>query len=216
MNRGQIVTEVIGQRFDTTQTTSVQRWVDLEYAAIWHAEDDWIFRQTIMHETTITLANWTPTSYPADLGEIVNVYHENGDAMEELTQEEFDPYYLNGVLSGTRGRPEFYEVLNNQLTFYPTTDKVYNIRIEYQRKLSHYQADGVTVVPGPFSADTDLPLWDADHHYLIVMRAFRLGCRMSNDPTGELVNDNIDEAMDAMRRSLLVEHSGEQYGRVED
>jgi hypothetical protein len=184
------------------------QWLAAAYADVWNAHN-WTFKEvsraafyTTADGTSTGAASPTPLM-PAAFGRARALYDDQGCALVELDQGEFErrytPYLTPSVVTG---RPEAFMVVNRQITLAPTPDSKYAFTLSYRRRLATRTAGGA-VQAGFFQNNTDLPLWD-DHHYLLVLRAKLIGLRDRSDPTASDLQGEYGQLLEAMREDYTV------------
>lgn len=212
MNRAAMRTQLqrTGLGSAAADVTSQDESLKAAYTWVWNAAD-WSFKKVDMAILTVTASDATPTM-PADVGKVADIFDHNGRALRELDPDEFDRLFQPGVTTSARGTPVAYKVVGRIVTLGPTPDAARTFRWSYDRRISHFQADGVTVVAGPMDADTDLPLWPDDHHMLLVHHAAMVEHGIVGSQLAATMQDLRDDALEAMREDLVVERApGRQW-----
>lgn len=218
MTRGELVAEIIGARFDVSQTTSVQRWLDLANAWVWNAHD-WSFKRSTAPVAVIVSAGQSVVPMPSDfgaLGESGRVLNVVGDPLDEYAVQLFDDLYQGDAIAGrTQTYPEAFKIVNRQLVLGAAPTLATTIYIDnYVRRVGHLNNVGVYVA-GNFVADTDTPVWGSEHHFVLVHAAVVIGLGLENDPTGGGVRDLRDEAVASMIEDYALDTGGvvDQWAR---
>lgn len=197
------------QSVDTTQQNL---WLDAAYTWVWNAFD-WTFKQVSMESLTVTASDSTPTM-PGGIGEIQELIDNQGMTLERLDEDTFNSIYQYGVVNSQTGRPIHYKFVNRVLTLGPTPSAAATFYISYERRLSHFQSDGTTVVAGSFDADTDIPIFPAEHHMILVYHACMVGHGILSNPAAVNFKSLRDDALTAMIEDLADSVGrGSQYGR---
>jgi hypothetical protein len=218
MNFGQLRTQVESSgRFDTSQDTDVGQFVRAGYEKIWN-EADWIFKK--VPPTNVNVVSGTPTVVlPSDFGSSLKLYDQNGEPLVAMDAVEFDDYFRRAVATGQSGPPQAYKVVNRVLTLGPTPNVTATFTLSYNRRLCTFLANGTTVQAGPFSLDTDLPLWNpttGEYHMLIVYAATIIGQSLESDLAEWMVQQLYDSDLQAMLTDFGPEDHGTenlQWGR---
>jgi hypothetical protein len=217
VNRGELVAEITGARFDVSQQTSVQRWLDAGYAWVWNA-GNWRWRYKTGRTTVAVSAGQATPTLPSDFasvgpeGVVSDRYGENLDQYAPGLFAEFYGYEaLNAITMAT---PEAFSIVNGQLTLGAAPATAQNIYLSNYERRPGWLAGGV-YTPGPAASDTDTPVWDPEHHLVLVHAAVVIGLALENDPTGGGVRDLRDEALRAMLDSYLEDSGGvvAQWGK---
>lgn len=204
---------VLGTRFDTSQRPQAKQWILAVYARIWALEDEWIFKRVGPTSITVTAGVELAAGLPTDLDDVVAVYDNYGTELERLSPDEYDALVLPDALASTRGIPTVYKVVNRLIYLGPPSNANYTYKVVYTRLLSRFNlANAITV--GELQSDTDYPLWDNQHHYVLALGATALGLKIENDPSFGGLDDEYGNALAAMRQDLVQESVGLQYGRV--
>ena len=204
-----IVDEVILLRFKDGLRTQVQRWVNERYSWVWSASE-WPFKYAAPTNLTVTSADNTPT-LPSDFGRVMALYNDSGARLTYRTPPEFWELYTPVATSAP---PIDYTVQDGVLYLGPTPGASATYQIAYERTLSHKNVSG-TVVAGLMSADSDTPIWDSRHHYILVMGALSTGMKAMNDPTWQSLETEFSNLFTVMQNDLLPPDRTEsvQWGR---
>jgi hypothetical protein len=212
MNYLAIQTAVIGNRFDSSQLTDIKTWIQTTYTRIWEVEDAWNFKQMGPVALAIVSGNQVPV-LPADFADVEDVYDDKGYRLTYFSPEEFDESDLSLAVNATVAKPNAYKLVNGKITVSPKPDAAYTFQLTYERAISSKVAAGTDQL-GQMTADTDLPLWDANHHEVIVLGAQVLGLATESDLTGFMLQDQFDRSLAAMQSALVIENPrGITYGR---
>jgi hypothetical protein len=209
----EIQDEIIAIRFRESQRTSVKHWINLRYQMIW-AIADWPFKFMGPVNLTVTSGDATPT-LPSDFHRPIDILDDAGFPLSWLEAKDFDRAYEGYTLQGVTAIPDSFKWVDDVITLYPTPDANYTFRLTYERRITHNHL-GSTPTVGLMSDDSDTPLWDAEHHYLLVPAALSLGLRLENDPTYPAVEEDFQSALQLMREHYLPSAAPGghlQYGR---
>lgn len=194
----QLYLELIDLHFGTQEVRpkQVKGWINTAEVAVWNAAP-WEFKRVSAASLTVTAG---AASEPADFGKAIRVYDTFGDELEYLPPDEFEENYVAPV-PGPSGNAEAYTVIDRQILVGPPQSGTF--KLAYQRRYSH-KADGGAVTAGVMNSDLDTPLWDPEHHYILVPWAMLLGARLENDEAALALSDERDRLLKAMRE----EHVG--------
>lgn len=204
---------VLGTRFDTSQRAQAKQWIQAVYARIWALEDEWLFKRVGPVSITVTAGVELASGLPTDLDDVMAVYDNYGAELERLAPDDYDEMVLPDSLVSTRGTPAVYKVVNRLIYIGPPSDAAYTFKVVYTRRLSCFDVANAVKL-GELTSDTDYPLWDSQHHYVLVLGATALGLKIENDPSFGGLDDEYGNALAAMREELVLETAGLQYGRV--
>lgn len=178
----QIYTELTDLRFNTqaTKLAQVKKWVNQAEIALWNAAD-WSFKRVAPANLAIVAGNNTPTM-PADFGKAIRLYDYNGDPLTWHDPAEFTDIFEEDIVRGTTGEPCDYTVVNRAVHLAPIPQTSRTYKLGYRRRYAHLNGAAATVA-GVMSSDTDTPIWDSEHHYILVPWAMRIGQTLETDPT---------------------------------
>lgn len=204
---------VIAARFNANQRESVKHWLNQRHAQVWGFAD-WPWKTVSLVTLDVTSGDNTPT-LASDVDFPTAVYDDLGTRLLAMQETDFDDYFIYSQINSSTGRPSAYKWSNGVLTLGPTPGSNYTYRYSYQRKL------GVLVGGANYSArvltdDTDTPMWDAQHHYLLTQGAIATGLKIENDPTWKPLEEDFLMQLDSMREEYLpsvLVTGGLQYGR---
>ena len=204
MTRAQLRAELQATGFgvSTADVTSQNYWLDAAYTWVWNAAD-WSFLNVDQASLAVTVGDDTPTM-PGDLGVVRWILDDAGSELEELEPRNFDDLYRPGVIDAVRATPSSFKVVNRIVTLGPVPDATKTFTWSYERRVSHYQSDGVTVASGTMGADADIPLWPADHHQVLVWAAATVGHGARSSPAAATMQALRDDALAAMEADIAV------------
>jgi hypothetical protein len=217
VNRSTLRTELQASGFgtDSASVTRQNNWLDAAYTWIWNARDpsgvkiNWSFAKVDQANLTVTANDSTPTM-PADVGTVDWIIDATGQQLDELDPEEFDRQFAGIVQTGA---PYAYKVVNRVVTLGPTPSAAATFTWSYTRRVSHFSSDGVTIVSGTLANDSDIPIWPADHHMILVFHAALVGHALNSNPFAGTMQGLRDDALQAMRADLEYEFAtGQQWG----
>ncbi len=202
MTFADIYNEVVNLRFNNqaTKLAQVKKWVNQAEIALWNAAD-WEFKRVPAANVTVTSG---AAAEPSDFGKALRLYDTYGFEVPYLEPDDFEEQFTAPVPAVT-GNAEAYTVINRQIIVGPAQSGTF--KLAYRRRYAHKDlTDAVTA--GVMSVDTDKPLWDSEHHYILVPWAMRLGETMEADPTArslETIIGGLKEMsmFEAMREELV-------------
>lgn len=189
-----------GARFDSTQDTTIKRWVNQRYAWLW-AQHDWPFKKNALANLAVTTGDNTPTP-PANLLRVNQIFDDSGSEVRYLDPREFNTFYAYES-TASRGKPYHYTVVNGVIIVGPTPDANYTFEIAYEARLTL------------LVADADVPAIPTEYHPILIVGAIAAGLREENDPTAPGVEQEFQFLYEAMVNSLLPPDAARprQYGR---
>lgn len=187
--------EVIARRFNTALRTSIKMWLNNRYNRIWNLAD-WTFKHT-SSAITVTAGDNSP-AMPADFAKAEALYDQFGDPLPYVSPRRWEEAYVYA----TSGVAEAYTVINRQIFLGPKVVAAATLTLPYIRRLCHVDA-GTGVTPGIMVADTDQPIWPAEHDYLLVTDTIILGMQLEKDNGWRDLIPERDELVRAMRDDLV-------------
>ncbi len=189
----QLRQELIPSRFTTSDTTSVNNWLNNTYARLWGMED-WTFKKA-SGNVTVTSGSSSVTGLPSMFGIPNALYDQSGGRLRYLEPSVFNDYYAN---STAQGSPQAYTVINQAVTVGPTSNVSSSaFLLLYEKRLTL------------LSADSDVPAIPVEHHYMLVPGALALGLAVKNDFTYQFMQAAWQESVQALRRDYLADQRGE-------
>lgn len=216
MNFLAIRTEII-TKFDISVDASVKKWVNLFESELWEAAP-WRFKRVpaVVFDVTAGLSRCPMTSNGvaiADFENAIRVYDNFGNRLEPMSSDVFDDAYMPAIVQGVTGPPEAFKVENGVICLGPTPSASAKFNVPYTRKLSSLTSLGAVQL-GPMTADTDTPIWDANHHMIHVWGGMRMGMRTESDLSYIGIDDLYSEAFSAMQEALTEDDGGmnREYG----
>jgi hypothetical protein len=171
-------------------TTTRDAYINIAYHEVCNA-DNWPFREAT--DTSITTVSGTqaytmPAAVNLPLGMWVTAIF-SPNKLAALTRKEREIFAVTG-----NAKPVYYFRFGTQFYLYPTPDQAYPIIIEYQKKIAD------------LSLDADVPIFDADFHYLIPLRAAST-LKRTNGGEDMAEADRLDklylEGLEQMKARLL-------------
>src|SRR3990172_10423488 len=85
---------VLGRRFPiASQRPNAKRWLATAYADVWTAVD-WTFRRVSLSTLNLSAGDSTPP-IPADYGDTIELYDQQGYRLQRLAQDKFEPYAVD-------------------------------------------------------------------------------------------------------------------------
>lgn len=202
----QLYTELTDMRFNTqaVKLAEVKRWVNAAEIAVWNSAD-WVFKR-VPRTTLAVVTGANNPVMPTDFNRAIRVYDQNGVRLDYREPDLFEEIYPTG---GATAQPTSYTVVNRQVLLGPTPNATVSFKLSYERRYTRLVAGTPTL--GIMAADTDTPLWDSEHHYVLVPWAMILGQKLENDPTGDALRAERDMLLDAMKGNLIGGVKGEVY-----
>jgi hypothetical protein len=202
----QLYTELTDMRFNTqtVKLAEVKRWVNAAELAVWNS-GDWVFKRMPATTLAVTIGGRTPTM-PADFNRAIRLYTDTGARVDYREPDLFEELYPAGIANGT---VLSYTVINRAIYLGPPPATSVNFKLSYERRYTRSVAGTPTL--GVMSADTDTPLWDAEHHYVLVPWAMILGQKLENDPTGDALRAERDMLLASMQGTLIAGVKGEVF-----
>jgi hypothetical protein len=199
MTFAEICSEVQSLRFNSSQSSSIQRWVNDRYAALWNA-DEWIFKYAKAN-VTVTAGSNTVTALPADFGIALGMWRADGQPLSWMPPKDFENFYQG---SSDTGGPGFFTIINQTVLVGPTSNETSSTYLLlYEKRMT------------PLVADGDIPAIPAQHHYLLVTGALALGLALFNDFTFQFLETVWQQGIAEMRQEWLADQRGQvgQWGR---
>ena len=201
MQFSDLVTEVRTLRFDTSYDTSIKRWINDRYAALWNT-DEWTFKYA---KTTVTVTSGSAsvTGLPADFGVAVGLWRADGYPLRYMAPKAYENTYAGATDTAA---PTFYTIINASILVGPVSNETSSsYTLLYEKRLT------------PLVADGDVPAIPSQHHYLLVVGALALGLAVVNDFTFQFQEQRWQEGVQEMRRDWLADQRGDslQWGRDE-
>ena len=166
---------------DFLNDSSTSRWsqttrdayINIAYHEVCNA-DNWPFREAT--DSTISTVSGTQAyNLPSAVNLPLGIWLDSIKSINKLgivSREERKQFDYSST-----ARPSYYFRFASQIYLYPTPNQVFNLIIEYQKKITD------------LSATSDEPIFDADFHYLVPLRAASLLKRTSG---GSDVNESQD------------------------
>jgi hypothetical protein len=194
--------EVASLRFNTqaTKLAQVKRWVNQAEIAVWNAAP-WSFKRVAPASLAVVAGTNTPTM-PADFGKAHRLYDYLGDPISYVAPDEFFLRNEEDIVAGNRGEPSEYTIVNRAVHLAPIPQTSRTFKLSYRRRYAHLNAAMATVA-GVMSIDTDLPIWDAEFHYILVPWAMILGEKLEADSTANDLRQERDEMLARMISELV-------------
>lgn len=212
----QIYTEAINLRFNgnATKLAQVKNWVNQAEIALWNSAD-WTFKR--MPAVVVTVGSSGAMAEPSDFDRAVRVWDPRGFEVPYMNVEDFEDTYVAPVPVPT-GNAEFYTVYDrlgtNGGVFVGPPEASALYKLAYQRRYSKRNGGG-GIVQGVMSSDTDTPLWDSEHHYILVPWAIRMGKYLEDDPTGTLTEQVLEGLGEkSLFAAMLEQHANKGTKRV--
>lgn len=210
--------EVIAVRFNENMRTRIKLWINLGYQRVWSSRDDWDFKRVGGEDmpTFATVAgDPTPDISSLVMERPIEVFDDQGSPLENVNEHKYERLYAPDLIAGNRARPDRFAWVSRKLMLYPIPDAVYTLRASYWRKFCHLNTGTGAITAGFMVEDGDVPIWDAEHHALLVAEAMLLGAT-------QLAAADVPEltaARDGLYAAMLATHAPDnvlqpmQYGR---
>ena len=202
MSFSDLVTEVENLRFNSAQSTQIQRWINDRYAALWNA-DEWTFKYGQATGLTTTANSTVLGNLPSDFGMSLGIWRDDGYPVLYVPPRDF---FNTWAASTQTGSPQQFTVINQAITLGPAAmDSLNTYSMVYEKRLT------------PLVNDADLPAIPSQHHYLLVTGALSMGLRLYNDFTWEFQEQAWQTGIQEMRQEWLNDQRGENtvWGRDE-
>lgn len=211
MNRGEARTE-LGSRFDTTTAggqATINHLLDLALAWVWD-KHDWSFKRISPTDAdgALSLAqNDTVKALLAAVGHVRDVYDHTGEPLVYYSEDEFDEAFRGELITPVSGIPDAYTVRDDGkggkvIAFNCKLDAARAFTLSATRKV-HHKTSANVLTAGLWTADTHLPVWDAQYHMVVVYQAALEGLILMNDPSYDPVAALRDELLEGMRELYL-------------
>lgn len=220
LNRGAVVSAVanIGA-FDNSAgnaLTKLQQLVQAAEGVVWGA-GDWIFKKVGPQAITFDSSGFLFSGLPTDFGSSLQVLDDQENPLTALEPDQFDRLYQTSIIQQQKQqRPEAYKIVNRTLYYAPLPVAPIAGYMSYKRRQCHYLSDGVTIVKGEMTLDTDLPLWPSNHHMVLVWCALVMVGVSDADVAAILWDQSYESALQAMVDELTGTDTGTtslSYGR---
>lgn len=206
----EMVDELTNQRFSENKREQCERWVNYRMAMVW-AMADWPFKKADRESMTVTNGEIT---LPPTFRRMTYLESASGYPIPYVTPQQMRFLYEQ-TNSETSSEPSVYTVSDGAGHVRPKgASSVFG---SYERKMCHL-LDGDTLTVGPMDSDFDEPVWDAEHHYLLVLGAMSTGLKIENDPTWDALELEFAGALQSMREEYLPPDyvGNRQFGSTED
>lgn len=194
MTYKQLQDEVLTLRFDESKRASVKSWLNIGYQRIWNLRD-WTFK----HASAIltVTGNDNSPAMPLDFARALALYDDFGHELPYLERLEWEQDYLYA----TGGRVQAWTVIDRQIYLGPKQVSAITLSLSYKRRMAIVSAAS-GVIGGNFQADTDQPIWPAEHDYALIFEAAVIGETMLDGLSSADLTTRRDEALTAMTHDL--------------
>lgn|SRR5215831_2828420 len=194
----EIQDECVVFRFGEIRRNSVKLWVNRRMQGVW-GEAEWPFKR-VNRQTVSTDSNGL-LQMPVGFRRAIALEDSQGNELEYMVAEEFrDNYPWNQV---TNAPPSVYTTWNGQILFDSNPGLLgVQFKLSYLRRICCYQASGL-LKEGLLVDDSDTPIWDPEHHFLLVMGATATGLKLENDWTWNALEDEFQGALQEMKDDLM-------------
>jgi hypothetical protein len=198
LNFKELQDECVVFRFGENRRNSIKLWLNRRMQAVW-GEAEWPFkrvnRQDVLTDTNGQLV------MPVGFRRAIAVEDNQGNALEYMVAEEFrENFQWNQV---NLAPPSTYTTWNGQVLFDSNPGGIgIGFKLSYIRRICCYQSPG-ELKEGLMVNDNDTPLWDPEHHFLLVLGATSTGLKLENDFTWSALEDEFGMALTEMKDDLL-------------
>lgn len=184
MNRLAIRGKVRSSRFDASQDSDINDWIDQAYVWVWD-QSHWRFRYVPPASFALVAGQQSYNPFPTFRRNTINVFNTYEEPLVRLGITDFHREYQAAHVAAQYGVPEAFAVEDGIIYLGPTPASLDAVGgwVEYERRVCHYQSDGVTITAGLMDEDTDLPFWNVDHHSILIPAASVIGLGTENDET---------------------------------
>lgn len=208
MTRAEIRTAIANLRFNSTSAklAQIEDWIEAAELELWNAAE-WVFKRVAAENLTVTASDATP-SMPAGFAKATRLWDDDGCPLRYLDPNEFEELAVPDSLNAVTGTPAYYTVINREIHLAPTPQSSATFKLSYRRRYVH-RADGSTVTAGTMNSDNDTPVWDSEHHYVLVPWAMRIGIGLEGDAVPRELDAECVRLFEAMRSDLVSGVEGE-------
>lgn len=198
----ELQTKVLDTRFREARRPQAKDWINWRYTWV-NAQADWPWQAPAQQDFDIA---GNELAVGVNVSRILNVRDVTNDSdLKYLAGVEFKRMYSE---TDTASTPETYTLDTDDtgavvLKLGPPSAETTTVEIAFTRR------------PLMLVADTDVPLWPENYHYLLVLGAASTGLKIENDPTWEALETEFLAGLDTMKTDILPPHQPEprQYGR---
>jgi hypothetical protein len=191
MTVGQLLDEILLDRFETEHRPRAFKALNNRYAQLWAVEDwTWKFAQV---PATVQAQVQAVSGLPLDFGVPIYLWNENWYLLPYLDSGIFQTIY--GSINPSR--PEAWTVINQQILLGPVPNSAAIYSTYYRRRLIPLTDEGQTPeIPEEFS----LALVHAARAELLAFY---------NDPTAGEMDQQYQMDLEALRRDYLIDATGQ-------
>jgi len=202
--------ECVVFRFGEIRRNSVKLWINRRMQAIW-GESEWPFKRVNRELVQTDLSG--SIFMPIGFRRAIALEDPDGNVLTYMVPEEFrNSYPLNQV---TNAPPSVYTTWNGKIiTDTNPGGPGTQFYLSYLRRICCYQTGGI-LKEGLLVNDDDSPIWDPEHHFLLVLGASATGLKLENDFTWNALEDEFTAALTEMKDDLMPpdQVGTGQYGR---
>jgi hypothetical protein len=207
MTRDEIKTELNNLRFtaSTVKDAQILKWISQAEIWVWN-QADWRFKEIGAQNLTTTISSGIASAaFPTGMSKIRNLRRSSdGAEMIYVSPDVWDRNFRS--VPASLGSGSYYTVRNRTIFVGPGEATTFNG--DFVRKY-HHLADGATPTAGVMNSANDTPIWDSEHHYVLVPTAIIIGMGLESDPTKEALRIERDEMLFAMKEELSNEVTSE-------
>lgn len=205
MTKAEIRTEIQRLRFtsSTVNDALVNNWINQSEIAVWNAADWQFKRLPPSTNLTVTVSGSSPPiasgTLPTNVGNVRKILDPtNKQPLVYLDPDDFsDTFRMTQAPAGTA---EFWTQENRVI--YVGSAQAGTYLIGGRKRYSHMDTGVETV--GVMDEDSDTPLWDSEHHYILVPWAITIGARLNQEPPPLAYVEQRDEMLATMKEELLI------------
>jgi hypothetical protein len=185
----QLQDECVVFRFGENRRDSVKLWINRRMQAVW-SEGEWAFMR-VNRADVITGWDGNPIM-PTGFRRAITLEDGNGNLIEYMDTETFRNNFPTN--SQGSGIPSAFTTWNGQILFDTSPGTDVNFKLSYLRRICVFDSTG-NLREGLMVDDGDKPLWDPEHHFLLVLGASSTGLKLENDFTWNSLEDEFQMAL---------------------
>lgn len=188
---GEIVDDVLLDRFEAAKRPRARRAVNSCYKDVW-ALEDWSFAYALANLTTTGSAP-ALGGLPANFGVPLMLWDDGGSPVPFVDAGAFQTRYLTG---GT-GSPEAYTVVGGSILVGPTPAASASWTCWYRKRLT------------PLVSESDVPEIPVEFRVILVHGGRSELLEAYNDPTADSMEARFQKDLQAMQREYLTDAEGQ-------
>ena len=171
-------------------------WVNRRMQGVW-GEAEWPFKR--VNREACQIDSNGNLVMPVGFRRAIALEDASGSQLEYMVAEE---WRKDNPLPAVSGIPQSYTTWNGQVLF-DATPGVGNVyQLSYLRRICCLDQNN-QIKQGLMTSDFDKPLWDPEHHFLLVLGATSTGLKLENDFTWSSLEDEFQGALTEMKDDLL-------------